>query len=253
MQLSNTRLNFFWLLLFGLTMPVAVVISTQLARRSFESVKLREQTINVRGFAEKAIVSDVGQWSGQISTRNPTLVEAYKILDEQRTLLLDMLKNVGGFEEKSVGLGQVSIDQRYIRDKEGNSTNTIEYYVVSQSFYVQSEDVKVIEKLGREAGSLIKFGVELDANPPRYLFSKLEEMKLEMLAAASKNARERAVRLIASGGGRLGDLRSASQGVFQITPPLTTDVSDGGQNDTSSVSKVVKAVVSCEFAIESGK
>jgi len=250
MLLSGSKLNFFWLVIFGLTLPVSVVISTQLARRSFENVRLREQTINVRGFAEQAVTSDVGQWSGQITVRNKELAEAYKTLDEHRTRTLELLESVGGFKKTDVGMGTVGIDQEYTKDEKGNRTNTIEYYVLRQTLFVQSSSVATIEKVSREVGTLIRFGIELDAYAPRFLFSGLEAMKLEMIAAASSNARERATRLIASGGGKLGGLRSASQGVFQITPPLSTDVSDSGQSDTTSVSKVVKAVVSCEFAIQ---
>ena len=74
-------------------------------------------------------------------------------------------------------------------------------------------------------------------------------MKLQMLSEASDNARSRGQMLVGSSG-KLGGLRSASQGVFQITSPLSTEVSDMGISDTESIDKVVKAVVTLEYAIE---
>ena len=57
-------------------------------------------------------------------------------------------------------------------------------------------------------------------------------------------------RMLTSGAGHLGSLKSASQGVFQITPPLSNEISGSGANDTSSVDKIIKAVVTCEYAID---
>jgi uncharacterized protein len=71
-----------------------------------------------------------------------------------------------------------------------------------------------------------------------------------MLSEAAGNARERARRMVEGTGSRLGPVRSATQGVFQITPAFSTEVSDGGENDTTSIGKLIKAVVTVEFAIE---
>lgn len=70
-----------------------------------------------------------------------------------------------------------------------------------------------------------------------------------MLAAATTNARARAQRLLAGGTGQLGPVQSASQGVFQITPAFSTEVSSSGRNDTTSLNKAIKAVVTVEYRI----
>ena len=70
-----------------------------------------------------------------------------------------------------------------------------------------------------------------------------------MLGRATENAKQRATSMASSTGNRIGTIRSAKMGVFQITPPTSTDVSDYGENDTSSLEKKVMAVVSVTFAI----
>jgi len=129
-------------------------------------------------------------------------------------------------------------------------TNTIEGYVVRQWVQIASGDVAAIAKVARDASDLIGEGIELDGNPPQYLYTKLDELKLEMLGESTKNARDRAEKLVSGSPSSLGALRSASQGVFQITPAFSTEVSDEGMNDTSSIQKIVKAVVTLEYAIE---
>ena len=82
--MSNARMNLFWLIVFGATLPLGVVVSTHLARRSFERVKFKDETIRVKGYAEQRIVSDRAMWSAEIGTRNAKLLDAYKQLAGDR-------------------------------------------------------------------------------------------------------------------------------------------------------------------------
>ena len=247
--MSNARINLFWLIVFGATLPLGVVLSTHLARRSFEKVKLRDQTISVKGFAEQRIVSDLAMWSAGIAVRDPDRTEGYKALERDRALLLDYLKQ-RGFDADAVSFSPVSIGTIQKLDDEGNKTNEVEYYALSQGFAVESENVHLIADVAKESSALIADGVNLNAGSPQYLYTKLDEMKLEMISRATANARQRAERLVEGSGNGLGPLRSASQGVFQITPAYSTEVSGYGYNDTSSIDKSIKAVVTVEYAIQ---
>ena len=85
---------------------------------------------------------------------------------------------------------------------------------------------------------------------PSYLFSKLEDLKLDLLAKATANAKARAETLAAAGNAKLGSIMSASQGVFQINQPLSTETSSYGMYDTETIEKDVRCVVNVEFAVE---
>ena len=71
-----------------------------------------------------------------------------------------------------------------------------------------------------------------------------------MVGEATKNAKERAQSMVKSTGDKIGSLNSAKTGVFQIVPKESTDVSDYGINDTSSIQKKVVAVVSATFTVK---
>lgn len=96
---------------------------------------------------------------------------------------------------------------------------------------------------------LLAEGVPLAGDPPQYIFTKLPSVRPRLLAAATKDAQERAKILIAAAGGKLGRLRGVDVGVFQVTAPNSTDVSDYGTYDTSTLQKDVTAVVNVTFAL----
>lgn len=246
--MSTARINLFWLIIFTLTLPIAVVLSTNLARKSFERVKMDGQTVTVKGYAELPITSDHAEWSTRIVERDADLTKAYTNLENKRERLLDYL-NQHGFPTSQVTLGPVDISELRTRDAKGNYTNNIEYFVLRQRFSIASNDVQRIAGAARGAGDLIRDGINLDSSSPSYLYTKLDEKKLEMLEQATANARERAQLLVGGSGTTLGPMRSASQGVFQITSAFSNEVSSGGYNDTSSLEKVVKAVVTVEYNI----
>jgi len=248
-RMSSVRIGVVWLIIFGLTLPAAVVLSTQLARRSFEKVQLRTQTISVKGYAEHDITSDRANWTATIVQRDPQLAAAYSKLEDSRNALLKYLDGKG-FPSDKVEIAPAGVEIVYKRDEKGNRTNAIEYYALSQALEISSAEVQKVAKAARESSALIKDGIELTSQPPQYIYTQLNQLKLQMLGDASDNAHERAKLLVEHGGGKLGPMRAGSQGVFQITPAFSTEVSGSGENDTTSIQKVIKAVVTQEYAIE---
>jgi hypothetical protein len=85
--------------------------------------------------------------------------------------------------------------------------------------------------------------------PPQYFYNNLNEVKVRLIGAATKDSLLRAEQFAANSGVTVGPLRSASQGVFQITAPNSTETADYGSYDTSTVEKLVKAVVTVEYSV----
>ena len=114
---------------------------------------------------------------------------------------------------------------------------------------VSLDQPEVIKNLDQSAGQLIEQGIEIGSWAPEYYYTKIDNIKITMLGAAMKDAEQRAQTLADNSGGKLGALRAATQGVFQITPEYSTVTSDAGFSDTSSINKVVKSVVTAEFTL----
>ena len=155
-----------------------------------------------------------------------------------------------GVNEKEVVISSVTTSTVYKKNEKGNDTNEIQYYSLSQAVEIKSNDVDKITMVSREATELIDQGIELESQAPEYFYTELDKLKIEMLAKASENAKQRAENMVRAAGNRIGLMRSARMGVFQITPATSTEVSDYGTNDTTSLDKKVMAVVTVSFAIE---
>ncbi|MHB9057155.1 MAG: SIMPL domain-containing protein, partial [Paludibacteraceae bacterium] len=110
-------------------------------------------------------------------------------------------------------------------------------------------NIDKITEISRSITELINKGVPFQSNAPQYLYTKIADLKIEMLAAATKDATNRAQMIAENAGSKLGGLKSASMGVFQITRQYSNDVTDYGINDTTSLEKEITAVVNCQFNI----
>jgi hypothetical protein len=206
-------------------------------------------TITVTGSSQKDIKSDLAIWSGSFSVDSKSLTEAYAKIKEHNTIVKNYLKSKGIAEDK-IKFNPVNSITQYARDVRGNATTDITGYTISQTVTVESNDVDMIDRLAGEASDLINQGVQFHSDPPEFLYTKLADLKIEMIGLASQDAKTRAEQIAKSTGNSVGEVRSSKTGVIQINAKNSTDVSDYGVNDTSSLEKTIRAVVSISFSID---
>lgn len=235
--------------LLGVALALGMILSTWIAADTVLRIKVRDTTIRVKGYAEKPIQADLGQWTAQITVRNRDLSMAHARLVQHRQAVLHYM-TLKGFPAAQVGMTAATVNIRHIQNVRGHDTNEIDHYKIDQSFKIESPDVKRIAAAARDSSDLLEVGVEINSHRPQYHYTTLNDLKLTMLEQATANARQRALRLVHGSGAEIGDLRSASQGVFQITPRRSTDVSDYGRNDTTTINKMIKAVVTIEYELD---
>jgi len=237
------------IIILGVCIAAATIISSSILSGGFIKVmKFTREQISVTGSAQKDIHSDMIAWRGTFSRREPGLRQAYESLKQDLEKVTKYMAEKG-VAESDFSISSIVTATVYKKDEKGNDTNGIEGYTLSQSVEVWSKEVEKVAAISRESTRLIEQGVEFCSDAPQYFYTKLDELKLEMLAKASENARQRAERMVQSAGNRIGVMRSARMGVFQITPVASTDVSDYGMNDTTSYDKKVTAVVTANFGI----
>lgn len=109
-----------------------------------------------------------------------------------------------------------------------------------------------MELISRDISNLIESGVELQSNLPEYYYTKLDELKLDLITKATANAKER-IDLVASGcGAQTDQLLTASLGVFQITATNsgTESYSYGGSFNTSSRFKTANITVRLNYSVK---
>lgn len=233
----------------GVALTVGLIVAAGVVSNAVLQVKRENQALEVKGFAERSIESDFASWEGSFTTRAPQLTDAYVSLEASRAAVVGFLKSQA-VSPSTYELMPISMNALYAQTPEGVPTNQIEGYALTQSVNVSSPDIDLLGRLSQEAAALVKAGVEFSSYHPQYFYTRLGELKLEMLAEATADARQRAEILASESGGEIGPLLSARQGVFQITAAHSTEVSDYGHNDTSSREKSIKAVVTVRFAVK---
>ena len=120
---------------------------------------------------------------------------------------------------------------------------------MSQPIIIKSNDVEKIKEISSNIQSLVDKGIEININSTDYYYSKLSDMKVKLLKEASKDAKERANAMLKPTHTHLGKVKSIQMGVFQITPADSTNVSDMGYCDTSTIDKKITAVANVVFKI----
>lgn len=238
------------IIILGICIAVATIVSSMILSGGFLKVmKFTQQVINVTGSAQKNIKSDYIVWRCSFSRREADLSAVYKKLEEDLGKVQDYLKSKN-ISNSEMFVSQIVTNKIYKKNKEGKDTNQLEAYELGQMVETRSNDVEKIDVISRESTELINQGITFESSAPDYFYTKLDELKIEMLAKATENAKVRAESMVKASGNKIGFMRSAKMGVFQITPITSTDVSDYGYNDTSSLDKKVMAVVSASFLLE---
>ena len=233
----------------AVVLAVGLVVATTIGGWFFVKGKRGDQTITVTGSARKRITSDLVVWRSAISYQAPSLSEAYRSLAEAVPRVKAYLVSKG-IAENQITVSSISSQTLHGRTDDGGETSEITGYSLRQELSVRSTEVEKIGQIAREATELINQGILIESMAPEYLYTKLGDLKIEMLAEAAKDAKRRAEQIAQSTDSSIGTVRTARMGVLQITAADSTDVSDSGMNDTSSLEKDITAVVNIGFAVD---
>ncbi|MBO61695.1 MAG: SIMPL domain-containing protein [Verrucomicrobiales bacterium] len=230
-------------------LALGLIIATMIGGRALEKMRSVDDGITVKGVAEKRITSDLASWRGQITLKDKNLSTGYDELQAQFKTTIEFLKSKG-IPAESIEEGTIGTSTTYKRDERGHATSEVDAFTLTQSFTVETLDVNLAKRLAKESTELLRQGIDFRSFAPSYFFTKLEDLKLDLLEEAAANSKLRAERLAKSAGNRVVGVISASQGIFQITKPNSTQTSSWGMYDTSSIEKKVRAVVTMEFRTE---
>lgn len=240
--------NYLAPLIIGLSVIASFWIAASAYQYKFKSA----ETISVTGLAETDFSSDLIVWNGNYSRKNKDLKTAYALVKEDENKIRNYLRSKG-LPESAVVYGAVNInkefDFRY--DSQGRQIGSeFTGYNLVQTVTVQSKDIDKVEALSREITELIETGIEFNSAAPNYYYSKLADLKLDLLAKAADDARKRAEVIAKNSGGTLGSIRKANMGVFQITAQNSNeDYSYGGVFNTNARNKTASITMKVEYAV----
>jgi len=237
----------------SLFIAMAVILSAYLLGTSFKNRNRSDQSIQVTGLGEKDFTSNLIVWNGSFSKKHAVLKDAYSELDADRETIQKYLMSKG-IQEAEMVFSSIAIDKEYERsyDNYGNIVSSIfTGYKLTQNVTIESFAVDKIESISRKVSELINSGVEFYSESPQYYYTKLAELKVEMIAAATKDANTRALKIAENAGSKLGRLKNADMGVFQIVAQNSAEeYSWGGSFNTAAKHKTATITVKLAYETE---
>jgi uncharacterized protein len=203
--------------------------------------------ITVTGSAKTTATADNAVWTLNVALSRPQVADAVKKVGSDVDAVTAYLTK-GGIPASALTLGSVSTfgNEEW---QNGNNTGRILSYRASRDITVRTKDVQLVYTLSQGIGSLLQTGVNVNNYGPQYYISTLPDLRPQLLEEAMKDAKTRAIAITKAVGGSVGAVQSVKSGVFQVTTPDSTMVSDGGAYDTSTIEKTVTSTVSVTFVV----
>lgn len=240
--------NTIWVVI-ALILSLGIIISSAIMTNGFIQVKEDKNQLTVKGSAKEQIKSDLVVWTGSFNYESSSLSDAYAGIKDSEKKVRAYLEREG-VDPEAIVISSINTVKLNRILPNGSYTNEIDRYRLIQDVRIESTEIDKITEISRKSTDLINEGVEFESYSPQYLYTKLADLKVEMIGRATRDAKARAEEMLGATGNSVGKLSSARVGIFQITPLYSNEVSDYGFNDTSSINKEITAVVTCTFEVK---
>jgi len=231
---------------FAIILGICLIISASIGSFTFYKVRSPEDTLSVTGSVREKVTSDLAKWTANFSmtVSAEDLKAGYQMMKNDQRLVLNFFED-NGFNEEDITISPVFTDQLYPYDPDAPKE-----YVLRQTVEVQSNDVEKITYMAKNTQELIDQGVVFSIQSLEYYYSKLPELRIELIPDAINDAKLRAQKIAEGSGKKIGVIKSANLGVVQVLPVSSTEVSDWGTYDTSTIEKEVMIPVTVIFTLK---
>lgn len=228
---------------------VGIAAGGWLVGQGVVEARLGNRTVSVKGLSEREVKADLAVWSLRYVASGNDLTEVLRELRGATGTVTGFFTDAGLPAENIEMLSLDVTDQNAQLYRSG----PVEVrYIVAQTVAVRTTEVDKVEAASQKVGTLVEAGVVLSnemgafGSGPSYVFTKLNDLKPEMIAEATANARDGAAQFATDSGSRVGAIRNASQGLFQILP--ATDIPN--MPESRQITKTVRVVSTIDFFLE---
>lgn len=217
----------------------------------FRRYKLAEQrTITVRGVSERNVTADLATWSINFSHEGTELGPVQQSVDQQARLVRAFFQRAG-FRPREITDSDISLNREQPTDREGNPVGP-QKVTVRRSIQLRTNDVIKARAAYAGQADLLRDGVELSGSSISYTFTKLNQLKPQMIAEATQNARRSAEQFARDSGAEVGGIKTASQGYFSVGARDGEDCDNCGSSGGSSPFQKIRVVTTVDYDIDAG-
>ncbi|HUY17589.1 MAG TPA: SIMPL domain-containing protein [Candidatus Binataceae bacterium] len=241
--------------ILGLLIGAGIALGGWFIGRGFYDARMGERYVTARGLVEKNVRADIAVWTISYSATNNDVTRANAEVNHDTQLAIAFARQHGFSDSEIQPIPAVVKDTSQNLSMGSPRTESSGRYAVRAGIRIRSTNVDRVQQASQLTGALIEQGIVLslegdsDANPA-YYFRGLDAIRPAMLAEATRSARAVAQQFAIDSGSRLGQIRRANQGVFEILP---RDASAGGQSswlEPRSIDKTVRLVTTIEYYLQ---
>lgn len=202
-------------------------------------MKRADREVTVRGVATRDVTANRASWRVNYSGSAYALSEALADVDADTRLIQAFLKT-RGFTGASTqpGSAEISVTNEMIDNKPTGR----QVYTVNRSIAFNTTNVAGVQKVEGGKDALAQQGLVVDGTSVSYEYTKLDTIKPEMIAEATKDARRAAEKFADDSGSDVGGIRSATQGYFSVSArdeaPSDEEYGSGGSTASTPDQKV---------------
>jgi len=233
-------------ILCALAISVGPALGGYFIGKAIEQFKSADRYVSVKGLSERIVKADVGQLHIAFKDVGNDLASLEAKMANNRAAVVDFLKE-NGVKADEITIGTLRVNDRHAREY-GRMDSKEDRYIFEDRISFSTNRVDEVGIVLSKMSDLINKGIIVTAEPV-YIYTKFGDLRNDMIAEATKSARNAANQFATDSGCRVGSIRSASQGSFSIVPK--DDMVEDGYNrsETSSLEKKIRVVSTVTFSL----
>ncbi|HPG29776.1 MAG TPA: SIMPL domain-containing protein [bacterium] len=236
-----------------LIISATIIIAVIIFAKTFYNRAKADDIINVTGLGQVDFESDLITWDASYVQKDFNLEKAYSKIKNNQIIIREYLKK-NSVNDKEVSFSSIDIQKEFKEEHniEGKLIKReFDGFVLTQTVKIESTEIDKIENISRNITELINEGIELYSNSPNYFYTKLSSLKIQLIASAAKDAKERAEQVSENAGSVIGKIRNSNIGVFQILERNSSEeMSWQGAYNKNSRYKTAMVTVRVQYQLE---
>ncbi len=213
----------------------------------YYKAKTGANTVVVKGLAEKDVRADLAIWEMKYVVTDNDILKAQKEISGQTKIIQDFLRE-NGFKEEEITVGRLETNDLNANPYRNTYENNLRF-ILTQTITVKTDNVDLVAVTLNKSGDLVQKGIIFNSDysaPVSYLFTKLNDIKPQMLRESTQNAKNAALEFAKSSSSKVGKIKYANQGVFSILPRIQTV----SATEAQQIEKTVRVVSTIEYWLE---
>ncbi|MFK8028182.1 MAG: SIMPL domain-containing protein [Gammaproteobacteria bacterium] len=180
--------------------------------------KQYDRNVTVKGLSEREYKADIVIWPIEFTLADNNLEQLYRTIDSQ-TFKIKSFLEINNIRTDEISISSPSITDKTAQQYGGGQAPRYRYSAV-QTVTVYSKNIDAARNVMGKLSELGKQGIVFSGGgyqyQTEYIFTRLNEVKPEMIEEATRKAREVAEKFASDSESKLGKIKRASQGQFSI-------------------------------------